>query len=222
MRDEDSKIIKDMNSYQLYRLLREIYSQACFSFRTSKLNHNNGFKWKMSLDVFNKLKVFYPFLFASSYSNDNEHYDYCMDIVIEIITDKYGVLELSTYSKPYYLYYPSRHSGIQRSIDLIDTMRYALLTPRDNNIRANIEFYGLWEEENKMKEYFNIKKVIFNAPATIVIWSDGSKTIVKATNEPFDPEKGLAMCIAKKALGNQGKYYNEFKKWLTEEETNND
>ena len=64
----------------------------------------------------------------------------------------------------------------------------------------------------------SIKNVIFNNPATIVFWSDGTKTIVKAKNEPFDPEKGLAMAIAKKSLGNKGDYYNEFKKWLPEEE----
>ena len=60
----------------------------------------------------------------------------------------------------------------------------------------------------------NIKKVIFNSPATIVFWSDGSKTVVKAHNDDYDPEKGLAMAIAKKALGNEGNYYNVFKKWL--------
>lgn len=63
-----------------------------------------------------------------------------------------------------------------------------------------------------------IKNVIFNDPATIVFWDDGTKTVVKAENEPFDPEKGLAMAIAKKALGNKGDYYNEFKKWLPKEE----
>jgi hypothetical protein len=30
----------------------------------------------------------------------------------------------------------------------------------------------------------------------------------------FDKEKGLAMCIAKKALGNKGNYYDEFRKWV--------
>lgn len=59
-----------------------------------------------------------------------------------------------------------------------------------------------------------IEKVIFNDPATIIVWKDGTKTVVKAENETFDPEKGLAMAIAKKALGNQGNYYEVFKKWL--------
>lgn len=64
----------------------------------------------------------------------------------------------------------------------------------------------------------NIKKVIFNNPATIVFWSDGSKTVVKAHNDDYDPEKGLAMAIAKKALGNEGNYYNIFKKWLPKDD----
>lgn len=64
----------------------------------------------------------------------------------------------------------------------------------------------------------SIKDVIFNDPATIVMWKDGTKTVVKAEGEAFDPEKGLAMAISKKALGNQGNYYDVFKKWLPEEE----
>lgn len=59
-----------------------------------------------------------------------------------------------------------------------------------------------------------ITNVIYNDPATIVFWSDNTKTIVKATNEKFDPEKGLAMAIAKKYYGNQGNYFNHLKKWI--------
>ena len=59
-----------------------------------------------------------------------------------------------------------------------------------------------------------IKNVIFNKSATIVFWSDETKTVVKAYDEPFDPEKGLAMAISKKALGNTGNYYNKIKKWI--------
>lgn len=70
------------------------------------------------------------------------------------------------------------------------------------------------------KSDMKIKKVIFNDPATIVLWKDGTKTIVKCGDEDaYDPEKGLAMAIAKKALGNVGNYYNEIKKWLPEEES---
>lgn len=60
-----------------------------------------------------------------------------------------------------------------------------------------------------------IKNVIFNDPATIVFWDDGTKTVVKCQpGDSFDPEKGLAMAITKKAYGNKGSYCNQLKKWL--------
>lgn len=60
-----------------------------------------------------------------------------------------------------------------------------------------------------------IKDVIFNPPATIVKWADGTKSVVKVDNsEAYDPEKGLAMAIARKMYGNKYDYYNVFKKWL--------
>lgn len=67
------------------------------------------------------------------------------------------------------------------------------------------------------KPPLGIKDVIFNNPATIVFWSDGTKTVVKAENEPFDPEKGLAMAISKKFLGNKGNYFQTFKKFIKED-----
>lgn len=59
------------------------------------------------------------------------------------------------------------------------------------------------------------KKVIFNDPATIVYWKDGTKTVVKCQpGDTFDKEKGLAMALAKKVLGNKGNYNEYFKRWL--------
>ena len=64
-----------------------------------------------------------------------------------------------------------------------------------------------------------IKNVIFNDPATIVFWEDGTKTVVKCQDgDEFDPEKGLAMAITKKAYGNKGNYCNKLKTWLPKEE----
>ena len=83
--------------------------------------------------------------------------------------------------------------------------------------KALNDIYGKSKSSN-----WGINSVIFNDPATIVIWNDGSKTIVKASNEPFDPEKGLAMAIAKKALGNKGNYYEVFKKYIKHDDVKND
>lgn len=62
-----------------------------------------------------------------------------------------------------------------------------------------------------------IKDVIYNDPATIIFWKDGTKTVVKCNDEEYDPEKGFAMAVCKKVFGNEGNYYNTFKKWLPEE-----
>lgn len=48
-----------------------------------------------------------------------------------------------------------------------------------------------------------VKKVIFNPPATIVFWNDGTKTVSKC--EPcdvFDETLGFALCVLKKDYGN--------------------
>ena len=93
--------------------------------------------------------------------------------------------------------------------------------------REHSGFYGVnhpinthihFENEKNMK----IKNVIFRNPATIVMWEDGTKTIVKCgEGDSYDPEKGLAMAVTKKALGtnkSQSNYCNILKKWLPKED----
>lgn len=77
----------------------------------------------------------------------------------------------------------------------------------------------IFEKDHEMDIRDNIKDVIFNDPATIILWKDGSKTVVKAQEgELYDPEKGFAMAISKKVLGGQGNYYEVFKKWIPEKQ----
>lgn len=60
----------------------------------------------------------------------------------------------------------------------------------------------------------SIRKVIFNDPATIVLWSDGTKTVVKCGPEDsYDMEKGLAMAIVKKMAGNDNHFHKVFKQY---------
>lgn len=65
-----------------------------------------------------------------------------------------------------------------------------------------------------------IKDVIFHYPATIVLWNDGTKTVVKCQpGDVYDTEKGLALCIAKKYFGNKDNFNNVFKKCLSKDKT---
>lgn len=87
---------------------------------------------------------------------------------------------------------------------------------------GKVLFTKAWMNAMYGTPLYSIKDVIFNDPATIVFWTDGTKTVVKTQDnemgdhEIFDPEKGLAMAIAKKALGNKREYYHTFLHWLKE------
>ena len=62
-----------------------------------------------------------------------------------------------------------------------------------------------------------VKKVIFNDPATIVYWKDGTKTVVKCQNgDDFDSEKGFAMAFLKKCWGNKGNFNDKLIKIMKE------
>ena len=75
-----------------------------------------------------------------------------------------------------------------------------------------------YESKTRNREPIYIENVVFNYPATIVFWSDHTKTVVKCQNdEVYDPEKGLAMAIVKRLAGNKGSYYNIFKSWVPDE-----
>lgn len=64
---------------------------------------------------------------------------------------------------------------------------------------------------------FEIEKVIFNKPETIVLWKDGTKTVVKCSEyDLYDPTTGLLMCIAKKAYGNGGRFNDVIREHVTE------
>ena len=57
-----------------------------------------------------------------------------------------------------------------------------------------------------------IKKVIFNDPATIVLWDDGTKTVVKCSEgDTYSEWSGLAFCICKKLMGDE--FHKVFKHW---------
>lgn len=93
-----------------------------------------------------------------------------------------------------------------------------LTSDRDGNWRIRSGALYPRREGKKTASATNtaaIKDVIFAPPATIVYWSDGSKTVVKCSEKDvFDPEKGLAMAIAKRCGGNKDSYYKEIQNWV--------
>ncbi len=58
-------------------------------------------------------------------------------------------------------------------------------------------------------------KILIQGTATIIWWSDGTKTVVKCQKgDKMDPEKGIAMCVMKKFMGTNktGSNYLDFAK----------
>lgn len=77
--------------------------------------------------------------------------------------------------------------------------------------------YGLSNILNGYQNQPKIQKVIFNNPATIILWTDGTKTVVKCQpGDVYDKEKGFAMAYLKKLLGNDNTFNKEINKWVDE------
>ena len=114
--------------------------------------------------------------------------------------------------------------GHEKNPPAILTKMYSRLLSEEFVVHDFVEYVarGYSLDDGSIYTSIRLENVIFNGPATIAFWSDETKTVVKAKEgETFDPEKGLAMAICKKLLGNNvsgSNYYNIFKKWIPKED----
>ena len=83
------------------------------------------------------------------------------------------------------------------------------------DIRARLSYDDIEEALNRgfnsniLGKSLTIKKVIYNGPATIILWTDGTKTVVKCKEgDPYSPEAGFALAVLKRLTG------NDFHKYL--------
>lgn len=91
--------------------------------------------------------------------------------------------------------------------------KYVALSPKERKELIDYMLSPLTCNLNisKPKTLPEIKRVVYNSPATIIFWQDGTKTIVKAVNEDFDAEKGFAMAYLKKVFGGRNQYLKYIK-----------
>ena len=97
---------------------------------------------------------------------------------------------------------------------ILDTFNPQLTVSPQTTLRGKLyNFPGVLPTNVYMKE------VIYHKPATIVFWSDGTKTVCKCHNDDtYSEETGLAMCICKKMLGNK-EFKRIFEAWLPEQKS---
>lgn len=67
--------------------------------------------------------------------------------------------------------------------------------------------------EKSYEKHKTVKNIIFNPPATIMFFEDGTKTVVKCMKgEDYDPEKGAVLAFLKHELGE--KKYKKLLKYI--------
>lgn len=107
-------------------------------------------------------------------------------------------------------------------IDPLTLVAMGVINPRSTTSTR----YPFTEAEVKFKYDLDkslipkIEKVIFNKPATVVLWEDGVKTVVKCDKEDtYDKEKGLLIAILKRLSFNKGAFYKELiMPWINADE----
>ena len=127
--------------------------------------------------------------------------------------------------------YPTVHCNINNVENIIGSLKKCEMRPAsieysgygdnhytDNELTLTLENWIKFDKDYIIDRKEDIEKVIFNDPATIVYWKDGTKTVVKCQDgDVYDKEKGLAMCVTKKFFGNKGNFNKVFNKFIGED-----
>lgn len=157
-------------------------------------------------------------------NNVEKVYHKCVGTVVSIEGDRYRVKEVRGYTAlnlvPEEDLVPVPKAVVQACSMVLNSPyganpQYMSYADTDVNFTESIRnMYHYGRKRRGHDDVFvpKIRNVILNDPAVIVVWEDGTKSVVKAQGEKFDPEKGLAMAISKKALGNKHSYYGVFLK----------
>lgn len=184
--------------------------------------------WEISSDIWERLKE-KPEFIGHCYSTSLPATIYCIDVRVTKLKTNYIKLVRKVKEEEDMGLYNALWSGKGHAFIMVDGRKYPInVETIDIRNGEPMKLTAYVHEtpdvymdrkprktQNRMSWYTpEIDQVIFNDPATIVYWKDGTKTVVQARDEAFDPEKGLAMAISKKAMGNTRDYYIPFKKWL--------
>ena len=70
-------------------------------------------------------------------------------------------------------------------------------------------YFNLSDEQKEAFKRAQLKKIIYNGPATIVFWTDGTKTIVKRSKkDKYNKYNAFCAALAKKIFGSNNKIIN--------------
>ena len=161
---------------------------------------------------------------------------YRRDVELEVFSNLLMVVFRKEYDMENYKLYPREFTFTTSGIDVNDEkLKRSWEQEYSKYIGDGVKFdtpqERAWIEDKHIdvaKRYSTIssnilslvKKVIINPPATIVIWKDGRKEVVKCSkDEDFNPEVGVAMCFMKRIFKSRNQFtklvdgaWNEYKK----------
>lgn len=104
------------------------------------------------------------------------------------------------------------------NIDRVNTIDTSIIDDLVKEAREYVSHTSLKERNNNMPK---IKEVIFNNPATIIYWRDGTKSVVKCQPEDtYDKEKGFMAAYMKKICGNDNTFNKIINNWCNDSENN--
>lgn len=116
--------------------------------------------------------------------------------------------------------YTDSSSIYPKTLSCPSTYTFECTWPEKSGINKNKTLNDLINKllEDDECEELNIDRIIFNDPATIIFWSDGEKTVVKAAEgDTFNPYYGFCCAVTKRIFGN-----NSAIKKLIKRKCNND
>lgn len=148
----------------------------------------------------------------STNTNNTEETNMEKIMSVEEIFTQFALLE--------YAYKNANSTDKKNLEDIMRAVRsakhYLIPNTEDKPVNTNKPTVTGYELE-KTGDFASIKQVMFNDNATIVIWFDDVKTVVKCQKgDTFDKEKGLAMAICKRLYGNESNFNNLIKKYVND------
>lgn len=127
---------------------------------------------------------------------------------------------INTQGPYHYFYIRFSHYRANESRDIKCNLEEIIEEPKQMEYFEDYTPDNLKVDKTKFEKYLYpateflpaVKNIKFNNIATIIFWSDNTKTVVRRNPSDVndDKEKAIAMAICRKALGNTRDYYNIF------------
>lgn len=103
-----------------------------------------------------------------------------------------------------------REMAVEQSYCEAPTVEAKLELERIDPKSMKLVFTPYFLTDEQVLGKLKARRVVFNPPATVVIWEDGTKTVVKCDkDDKYNVMTGIALCYMKKALGNTSRELNK-------------